>query len=550
MSFVAPEHIRLSLDYLADQTHPFLTSILALSRAGAPLTEDADQAIKYGGAQETALLAEFFAPAGAPPSSPFYVPFGVDQGKSRWRDSDYAGSSLQRQRRDRPDVMAQAPSDNKSWYFRSAMASVIKGDPKKYGPSPVNLTHLGVWLFRSHDISSLADLAGLVRNEFKIADELISEGIFSSEVPSELEAVALRDEPATPEEVFALLQPPPSAKSAETATLGWASLGESALAELDELRGADKAALQALSALRAGMHVVFTGPPGTGKTRLATILLERAGEQFSIAPATDQWTTFETIGGYFPSPSGEASNGEQLDFLPGVVVSAIEEGRSLVIDELNRADIDKAFGELFTLLAGAPITLPYRRRVGEAFKRQRIVWRAEAPDPDVHEIVVPAAWRIIGTMNDADKASLKRLSLAFIRRFAFVPLSVPARSDYEAIIDDSYTRYGSNDTLRILRNALVEIFADESGGLKSIGFAVGPAIPITMLKHAAAQVELAASQESEDLLEAVLGLYLAPQLQGRPELHTSVVSVVSAYLSPERLRSFEDTLAVWTGFAE
>jgi len=33
----------------------------------------------------------------------------------------------------------------------------------------------------------------------------------------------------------------------------------------------------------------------------------------------------------------------------------------LVIDELNRADIDKAFGQLFTVLSGQSVQLPYTK---------------------------------------------------------------------------------------------------------------------------------------------------------------------------------------------
>jgi hypothetical protein len=61
--------------------------------------------------------------------------------------------------------------------------------------------------------------------------------------------------------------------------------------------------------------------------------------------ATSEWTTFETIGGLQPTPDG-------LIFRPGLFVEAIESGRWLVIDELNRSNFDRAFGQLFTVLSG------------------------------------------------------------------------------------------------------------------------------------------------------------------------------------------------------
>jgi MoxR-like ATPase len=151
------------------------------------------------------------------------------------------------------------------------------------------------------------------------------------------------------------------------------------------------------------------------------------GSEFDVTTATADWTTFETIGGYMPK---EASG--ELEFEPGLVLRTLQRGRWLIVDEINRADIDKAFGPLFTLLADSAdsgpeeeVTLPYRK----ADRSIRIV-RAERREGARSPYVVTPVWRLIGTLNARDKASLFRLSFAFLRRFAVVDVPLPPRSSF------------------------------------------------------------------------------------------------------------------------
>lgn len=214
---------------------------------------------------------------------------------------------------------------------------------------------------------------------------------------------------------------------------------------LDDLHFPEAAGTRSLleqidDALRSGQHIILTGPPGSGKTELAKAICEHyADDGYEVATATDDWSTFDTIGGYRPQENNT------LEFKPGVFLRRFMDTENppkstnewLVIDELNRADIDKAFGSLFSALTGNTITLPFEVDGHEI----EIIGDPENSDRDTladHRYFLPDDWRLIATMNTDDKASLYNMSYAFMRRFAYISVPTPDRAAASAELIETY----------------------------------------------------------------------------------------------------------------
>jgi MoxR-like ATPase len=192
-------------------------------------------------------------------------------------------------------------------------------------------------------------------------------------------------------------------------------------------------------ALRSGKHIIITGPPGSGKTALAEyVCYHYVSDNYRVATATADWSTFDTIGGYRPESD------DQLNFKPGVFLQRLLDPSTLqpknewlVLDELNRADIGKAFGSLFSALTHRNISLPF-----DVEGNQVMLYgnpdTLDATPVTAYNYYIPSDWRLFATMNTADKSSLYQMGYAFMRRFAFISVPVP---DPDQVTPDLIERY-------------------------------------------------------------------------------------------------------------
>jgi len=165
-------------------------------------------------------------------------------------------------------------------------------------------------------------------------------------------------------------------------------------------------------------HLMFYGPPGTGKTTLAQLVAGSLADQWKLITASADWTSQDIIGGYMPLEGG------RLAFVPGVLLSHFD--KPLIIDELNRCDIDKVIGSLFTVLSGHPTTLPYLTNPADATSSRFAILPEHKPDRASHEFAPSPDWRLIATINTVDKSSLYQMSYALSRRFAWIFVDAPA----------------------------------------------------------------------------------------------------------------------------
>ena len=182
------------------------------------------------------------------------------------------------------------------------------------------------------------------------------------------------------------------------------------------------------------LQVIFQGPPGTGKTYVAQKLAEHlagSDERVTLVQFHPSYAYEDFVQGFRPKTTDDGQPGFELR--DGPLLRAADHARRepnakhfLVIDEINRGNLAKVFGELYFLLEyrDSEMDLQYSNQ-GEKFS-------------------LPENLYIIGTMNTADR-SIAMVDLALRRRFYFVefhPDDDPVKSVLRNWLRDESARHG------------------------------------------------------------------------------------------------------------
>ncbi|NKZ01344.1 AAA domain-containing protein [Nocardiopsis dassonvillei subsp. albirubida] len=210
--------------------------------------------------------------------------------------------------------------------------------------------------------------------------------------------------------------------------------------------------------LRDKPQLVLYGPPGTGKTHLAQELARHLTgdrpENCQLVQFHPSYSYEDFFEGYRPHP-GDAERSAGFTLTPGPLRTLASAARKhpaepfvLIIDEINRGNLAKVFGELYFLLE-------YRNR------SVRLLYGSEGDAG----FDLPRNLIIIGTMNTADR-SIALVDTAMRRRFWFTELR-PSSAPVSSVLRKWLEHHDLPETPALLLDALNDRIDDRD-------FRIGP----------------------------------------------------------------------------
>ncbi len=206
--------------------------------------------------------------------------------------------------------------------------------------------------------------------------------------------------------------------------------------------------------LKSKNYILF-GPPGTGKTysakKMALKICENKEENIWFTTFHQSYDYEDFVEGIKPETS---TKNIEYKIKPGIFKKICEEARqnqnnnyALIIDEINRGNISKIFGELITLIEPS-------KRAGE--NNQIIVTLPYSGDKN--KFSVPKNVYIIGTMNTADR-SISMIDVALRRRFDFIEMMPDANKLENITIKINDSKINLKEMLETI-NKRIEVLYD------------------------------------------------------------------------------------------